>query len=229
MKRHATVTLLATIGALLFGSAAAQSAPYKPRDLTVPADVNTEEVKDSGNTAIEKLVPDALGATGLPKKLAILPLKQDIDDGYFTTQLSNLFVKTGTNSGFQIYTRDNSQWDSLLQEIQWGDQFGDTMDAATIQKFGRIQGVQALVVGRVSSITKGPDGKPIVRMGIQVFEVETGRQLWGSEEKGVLPAKPVDPPFWSQVPGGGMTVIGALAVLVLLILLIGIVKKSRPR
>jgi len=230
MKRITTHFILAAVLACTgLESASAQSRQYKPRDLAIPADVDSEGVKDAGNTAIEKLVPEALTAAAVPKKLAILPLKQDIDGGYFTTQLGNAFVQIGGRSGFEIYTRDNSQWDALLQEIQWGDQFGDTMDAATIQKFGRIQGAQALVVGKVHSISKGEDGKPVVRLGIQIFEVETGRQLWGGEAKGILPEKPATPSVVAQIPGGWLTLGGAAALVILLLLLSTIAKKSRPR
>jgi TolB-like protein len=56
------------------------------------------------------------------------------------------------------------------------------MDAATVQKFGRIQGVQGLVMGRVSSVSKYGDDDVKLRFSVQVFEVETGKLLWGAEK-----------------------------------------------
>lgn len=227
MKHFITLLMVAALAVVaLTESASAQSRQYKPRDLAIPADIDPEKVKDAGNMAIEELVPEALAVAGLPRKLAILPLQQDVDGGYFTTQLGNTFVQTGGRSGFEIYTRDNSQWDALLQEIQWGDQFGDTMDTATIQKFGRIQGVQALVVGKVNSITPGEDGNPVVRLGIQIFEVETGRQLWGGEAKG---SEPAAPSFFDRIPGGRLALAGVGILVLLLFLLSFVVKKARPR
>jgi hypothetical protein len=117
--------------------------------------------------------------------------------------------------------------------IKWGDQFGDTMDAETVQKFGRIQGVQGLLMGRISSISTTEKGDPVVRVTLQAFEVETGKQLWGNEAKGLVKV-PTDPDpdaiSLKMVPGGWVTVAAVGGGLVLLLLILKAVgKASRPR
>jgi hypothetical protein len=60
-----------------------------------------------------------------------------------------------------------------------GEPFG-IVNRKNIQKFGRIQGVQGIITGKVVSVTRsGEDTK--VRVSLRAFEVETGRQLWGNE------------------------------------------------
>lgn len=205
------------------------ASTYRPRTLAVPADANPDEVKDAGNAALQKLVSRLLAQSDLPKNFAILPLQSDIDGGYFTMQLQNFFSQLGSNGGYQLYAREDGPWSALLQEIEWGDAFRDTMDAATVQKFGRIQGVQALIVGRVTGITMDDDGKPQARVGLQAFEVETGRQLWGGEERGTVPA-PEPLKGIAAIPGGWFTIAGAGALLLLIIILaIAVGRASRPR
>ncbi len=211
----------------------AQTKVYKSRDLSIPSDLDAEKVKDAGNVALEELLRAMLAKSDLPKKFAILPLERDVDSDYFTMQIRNYFTNLGAQNGYELYTRNDAQWNQILEEIQWGDQYGDTMDAETVQKFGRIQGVQGLIMGRVSSISKDEKGEPVVRVTIQAFEVETGRQLWGNEVKGVLEQKPTnDPvsPLISQVPGGWFTILGVLVGLGLLLVVLRLVSSAaRPR
>ncbi len=177
---------LLCFAALALGSLSAM-AQYQPRDLTIPPGVDPEMVKDAGNQAIQELLTDMLSRQDLPvRKLAVLPLERDVDSGYFTMQLRNHFVSLGGSNKFELYTRSDEEWNTLLNEIRWGQNFGDTMAPETVQKFGRIQGVQGLIMGRISSITTDPQAKTSntvrVRVSIQLFEVETGRLLWGQEK-----------------------------------------------
>jgi len=126
----------------------------------------------------------------------------------------------------------DDEWKALLNEIKWGEQFGDTMDPATVQKFGRIQGVQGIIMGRVVSESKDDKGDVHVRITIQAFEVETGRLLWGQEKVGEVlaekkPAPPGPPLDWFKI---GLFAIVAVAVLVIVIGFLSYSKTaSRPR
>jgi len=226
---------LATLACLAFlAPLHAQSHPFKSRDLSIPADVDPEKVKDAGNKAMAELLTTLLTRTDLPKKFAVLPLESDIDSDYFTMQLRNYFTSIGQQNGYELYTRSDDQWNQILNEIKWGDQYGDTMDPSTVQKFGRIQGVQALLMGRIGSISKDEDGNPIVRVSVQAFEVETGKQLWGDEIKGRInpdqASLHVDR-LIRQVPGGLYTVAGGVVLLlfILIFLMRAISKAARPR
>ena len=189
-------------------------------------------VRDAGNKAIADLLKDFLAHKDFPKRFAILPMQHDIDDAYFTSQLRNQFSDLGQANGFELFTRMDDEWKALLNEIKWGEQFNDTMDPATVQKFGRIQGVQGLIMGRVVSATKTDKGDVHVRITITAFEVETGRQLWGEEKVGevlaaVKPPPPGPPTDWIKV---GAFVVGALALLIIVIGFLRYAKgASRPR
>ena len=157
---------------------------YQPQNIVLPAGTDVEKVKDLANEAIAQLVDDftVQSPAFTSERFAILPLKRDLDDGYLTLQLQNRFSTAGTKAGLELYTRDNTTLNSLLSEIQWGQDFGDTMDTGTIQKFGRIAGVQAVVFSRFD-VTTGALGALTVRVNMQAYEVETGRTLWGAEKK----------------------------------------------
>lgn len=235
-----TTTLLRRLTLAMFTCLAlvaplhAQSHPFKSRDLSIPADVDPEKVKDAGNKAMAELLSTLLTRTDLPKKFAVLPLESDIDSNYFTMQLRNYFTSIGRQNGYELYTRSDDQWNQILNEIKWGDQYGDTMDASSVQKFGRIQGVQALLMGRIGSVSKDEDGNPVVRVSVQAFEVATGKQLWGDEIKGSVNPNRASFHFdriIRQIPGGLYTVAGgAVFLLIILSLLMSAIgKAARPR
>jgi len=191
-----------------------------------------EMVRDAGNKAITDLLTDMVTHKDFPKSFAILPMQHDIDDAYFTSQLRNQFADLGQANGFELYTRMDDEWKALLNEIKWGEQFGDTMDPATVQKFGRIQGVQGIIMGRVVSESKDDKGNVHVRITIQAFEVETGRLLWGQEKVGEVlaekkPAPPGPPLDWFKI---GIFAIIAVAVVIIVIGFLSYSKTaSRPR
>jgi len=161
----------------------AKGPAFHQKELTVSREVNADLVKEAGNRAIDGALEDFVHQPQITlKRFAVLPLETDLEGGYFTAQLRNQFTTKAGAKGCELYTRMDSEWNALLGEIAWGQSYGDTMDPATVQKFGRIQGVQGLIMARVSGLD--PYGKDDVkiRFTIQVFEVETGRLLWGEEK-----------------------------------------------
>ncbi len=228
--------LLLTLPLLL--SAQSTAVTYKPQNIVLPAGADVEKVKDLANQAIGQLVDEfAVQTASLQaKRFAILPLKRDLDEGYITLQLQNRLSTAGAKAGLEFYTRDNATLNTLLSEIQWGQDFGDTMEASTIQKFGRITGVQGIIFSRLD-VTAGDHGSLTVRVNMQAYEVETGRTLWGAEKKAEQAAK-ITPktaleeakdtveasrPYWKKAAIG-------FAVLVVLLWIIAKVRRaSRPR
>ena len=221
----------------------ASMARAQEQQLGVPDGIDPEMVKDAGNKAIVAVLNDMLAHNNFPKRFAILPLQRDIDGDYFTLQLRNEFATMGQANGYQLFTRMDDEWKNLLNEIKWGQQYGDTMDPATVQKFGRIQGVQGIITGRVVSISKDDkddpqNGQPIkgvrVRFILQAFEVETGQLLWGGEKVGVIDAAPAfqpppapEPINWKQI---ALYAVGAFVALLILIGVIRVIgNASRPR
>ncbi len=228
--RHFLPTVLALVAMTFLTTARAQDSGALATDKTADQPPDPEMVRDAGNRAISDLLTDFVTHKDFPKRFAILPMQHDIDDAYFTSQLRNQFSDVGPNNGFELYTRmDDEAWKALLSEIKWGEQFGDTMDPATVQKFGRIQGVQGIIMGRVVSATKDDKGNVHVRITITAFEVETGRQLWGQEKVGetLAEAKPGPPTDWFKI---GVYAGGAVALLVIVFGFLSYAKSaSRPR
>ena len=99
----------------------------------------------------------------------------------------------GTPGAFEFYTRNEAVWDELVREIEFGERRADIMTPETIQKFGRVSGVQALVFGDILEATRDADGG-VVRLRVIIGEVETGRILWSANIEGryELPP-PVEP------------------------------------
>jgi len=164
---------------------------------------------------------------------AVLPVQRDVEGGYVAQQVRNLFTQICGEEGFKLYSRMDAEWGSLLKEIAWGETLADTMDPATVQKFGRIQGVQALVFPRITGVTVTETKGAKVRLNLQVFEVETGEQLWGREvvmtQDGAfvplgLNAAVGNYKQWILVIGGGL-----LGLLVLVMILRWIGQASTPR
>ncbi len=202
-----------------------------------------DQMRRAGAAAIEDWVAGFVRSGKGPGRVAVLPLAGDLPDGYFAESVRHALIAQGAERGLGVFAREEKIWESLLAEIRRGDQWADTMVAATIPRFGRMEGVEAVVVGRVAgihdfsaetaknSIPLGPVARALqVRVLLGVYEVETGRLLWGAERIGR--AEP--PPRPRELPGtpwqwlGG----GALAVAVTLAGLLGVLAvraAHRPR
>lgn len=164
---------------------------YKaPSQITLPEGIDPEMVKEAGNRAVKNLLSEFMGQRDLTlRRFAVLPLDSDVDGCYFTDKVRDQFALMGKPSGFELYTRTDEDWNKLMQEIAFGQRVEDTMSPETVQKFGRIAGVQGLIMGRVVSVTRDINDVKI-RFSLRAFEVETGRLLWGNEitEYGEKPA-----------------------------------------
>ncbi len=233
-----SLTILAALAPLSAAETPPAPAAKAPAVAAPPVPPDPEMVKDAGRIAINSAMTELVA--NLPagaKRFAVLPVQRDIE-GYFTLQVRNLFAQRGTAKGLELYARDDGEWKSLLDEIAWGQKFADTMDTATVQKFGKIRGVEGLIVGTLSGVSKGRDGEVRVRFNLQAFRVETGQILWSTEKSGVItpPTEPVNPlaaavqdtSWFSQkaaLIGGGV----ALGLILLLVIFARIKAASRPR
>ena len=224
--------VLLVVSSLVLGAvlllAAEQKPAVKVREIAVPEGVDPDVVKEAGNKAIKSTLTDFLQQHGVPmKRYAVLPLQQDLEGGYFTNQLRNYFSTEGPKNGYELYTRMDDEFKMLLNEIAWGQSYGDTMDPSTVQKFGRLQGVQGLITARVGGVTKLGDNDAKVRFSMQVFEVETGKLVWG-EEKVASGAG-----FWShwdtQKTVAVVAAVGVIALFILWRALKAMRGSARPR
>lgn len=178
-----------------------------------------------------------------PRRHAVLPLDRDIDGAYFMEQVRNAFADLAGGTDYALFARDDSTRNALLNEIRRGDQFGDTIEPATIQQFGRIQGVDGIITRRIGGIYTASahvgsgavqlasEGQAIqVRGFLQAYAAETGQLLWGSERSAtellpgdviVLPGSKRDWILW----GGA----GLLGLIILLFLFSRVATANRPR
>jgi hypothetical protein len=220
----------------LSGGAELQTMPRTfSKPFITPDGVDTDKLKDAAQTAATDVWKNYVSSVSdtKVKSFAVLPLQKDIDGDYVALQLRNKFTEICGPQGLQLYTRMDQEWNTLLKEIAWGENFGDTMDQATIQKFGRIKGVQALVFSRITGASITDRGGVKLRLNVQVFEVETGEQLWGREivsvQEGTM-VQVIDAQVvrdYRQWFIGGGAVLGALVLLFVLLKMVA--KASRPR
>jgi hypothetical protein len=226
--------LLSLAASLALGlSASAQPAAK-------PAEPDTELARDAGRVAISNALAEAFAQIAKtpdsPKRFAVLPVQNDTG-GYFSLQVRNLFSSRGSSEGFELYTRTDAEWNNLLKEIAWGENYADTMSPETVQKFGKIKGVEGLMVGTISGITSGREGEVRVRFNLQVFQVETGRVLWATEKTGsAFPPKETENPLALLEERGwfskkiGLIAGGVALGLILLGLIVSRMKAAaRPR
>jgi hypothetical protein len=198
--------------ALLLGtSLAAQNAatgkvvamPAAPTDTALPeikridfkSDPHAMEfAKQAGSQAIRVWIRDFLGKELGPKNYAVLPIRGDIDGGYFSETLSSEFANAALGTEYSLYTSANDPiLDTLNAELMTAtEDREDIFDQSTIQKYNRVN-VQGLIIGRVTGVhlvqmpTKGGiqiegEGRGIqVRILLRAYENSTGRILWGGE------------------------------------------------
>lgn len=111
------------------------------------------------------------------KNVAVVPLRGDVND-YVTTALKSAVTKTS----YGLFTREDDVWKALLAEIEWGVRREDIMDARTVQRFGKIQGVDAILFGVVWDRSVNLWSiRGHVKVTVHLADVETGQILWSSE------------------------------------------------
>ena len=80
---------------------------------------------------------------------------------------------------FEFMTRDDNEWNILLNEIEFGERKKDIMDPATIQKFGnKIKGADAYLYGKVLEAVMKDENNGIFRVSLTLAKVETGQIIW---------------------------------------------------
>ncbi len=165
--------------------------------------------------------------------IAFLPLFRDGTQKE-TTQIYPVIRAELARSSlrFPLYTRDETVWDSLVGEIDFGARRQDIMDTATIQRFGNVKGVDALLYGEVREASATSDGKGTVRISVYLSDVETGQLLWSSNVMSEYAPPPKPTPTTTERIKDIVTehIFWLLAGVVVMILIMSFLKAvSRPR
>ena len=146
--------------------------------------VSAEGTYDAVKAAAEKTINQMTAVSGTAgiRSIAFLGFGNDSNrfDPEFRAALS-------ANPGrFSFYTRNEEELGRLAGEIEFGEKRGDIMKSDTIQKFGRVNGVQALLYGRIIEEGRNKNGYYIFKISLTLSEIETGRDLWGGVITGVF-------------------------------------------
>ncbi len=197
--------------------------------LSLPARADHYAIERAIDNAVARISEDLSGTDfDTVERIAVLPLLGDSYD-YATNTLESALTRTQ----YRVFTREDELWDSLLEEIEWGVRREDIMDADTIQMFGRIEGVEAIMYGRkwdkVANLW-GTMGQ--VKISVNLAEVETGEILWSSgnvEGEGYIHWASAVTRFW-RYPVMTVAVVVSLLIVILVIrfLLKAIAHATRP-
>lgn len=136
-----------------------------------------ETLQRAADAALEPVAAD-LGRTSFAdlKSIAVIPLRGDVG-GYVTERVRDLVAQTP----YGLFTREDQVWDELLREIEWDVRREDVMNPATVQKFGNVEGVDAILYGTIwdNSINLWSI-RGHTKVSLVLADVETGQELWRS-------------------------------------------------
>ncbi len=142
-------------------------------------DSNFQEqtTRNAMDNAVSKIAVD-LSKTKLDiKRIAVIPLRNDTEDRYAEQAVKQAV----TRSPYQLYARDEAEFNELVKEIEWNVRKEDVMDPEKVKKFGKIAGVDAIMYGVVWD--KGVNMWSIrghSKLTLNVANVETGQIVWSS-------------------------------------------------
>ena len=132
--------------------------------------------------------------------IAILPLWGDCSP-QTKAYIGNMIQSQIIGGRYKVIERDAQTWDSLLGEVEWSVLREDIMNAATVQKFGKVAGCDAIVFGTIRECAEYPERRlAITRLTLKMSVVQTGEARWSSGEIKsaqtlipVVPSPPLDP------------------------------------
>jgi hypothetical protein len=143
-----------------------------------------QRARDNSIEDVAKEVAKKLAATNFEdvKNVAILPLWGECDKP--TKEYIGRMLQSSIIGGpYRIMERNSEAWDKLLSEMEWDVQREDTMSKDTVQRFGRIEGCDAVIYGTVRECGMYPDTKlAMTRLTLTMGIVETGEAKWSSGE-----------------------------------------------
>lgn len=211
MNSRFKLSLLAFAFAALTLSSHAQGIS-QPKPLTLPPDIDMSRLKDAGRKAIAEVLA-AFASNNLAtggKSFIILPLGKDIDQGYFTLQFENAFTQKAGAAGYKLYTRTDKVLEKVLTEIEFQQNYEDSLNKATMQKLA-IVGAEYVILPRID-IDRSANGALTMRASIGVHNVSTAEKVWGDEGSVVIPGK-LTTEEWVRIGAIALAVLGGLVIL----------------
>lgn len=116
------------------------------------------------------------------KNIAMLPLWGECDadtKSYIVSAIQSQII----GGPYRVMERDTEAWENLLSEVKWDTLREDVMNQETVQRFGNIEGCDAIVYGTVRECASYPStNSAVTRLTLRLGIVETGEAKWSSGE-----------------------------------------------
>lgn len=116
------------------------------------------------------------------ENIAILPLWGTCPNDVKTYVMRTLQSRI-IGGPYRVMERSEAAWTNLLSEMEWDELREDVMNPETLQRFGRIEGCDAVLYGTIRECAVYPDKRQAVtRLNLTLGVVETGQAIWSSGE-----------------------------------------------
>ena len=155
---------------------------------------------DFVHLALKDAVEDArasLAGSKIPagEPVAILPVSGDVG-GNVAGLLKNALVAAGKNC---VEGKEDPMWASILKEIEWDERKEDILDAATLDKFGKLKSAKYLLYGCVRRLAS--DARfSLVELELHCSRIATKEHVWGGSFVRRHYAPDADPEGRSRIP-----------------------------
>jgi len=209
-------------GALIVAGYAAAAGESPPVAAT-----EAEAVEKAIDRAVSRIAGRLTeGAFPGMRSIVVLPVIGEDHGEYATTALEAAVTK----SPYGLFTRDNAEVNRLLEEIEWGTKRGDVMDEATIQKFGKVKGVDAVMWGKVLSCGLELGGvRARTKVSAEVVDVETFKKWTIGPVEGKAYNLAALTQFWRYPAFAACALVGLVVVMAVLRMIVKAVKHAaRP-
>ena len=108
------------------------------------------------------------------KAVAILPFTDD-KSGHVVGLLKNALTDAGKTC---VEGKEDPMWNAILKEIEWDERKEDILDAATLDKFGKLKSAQYLMYGNVRRLA-ATERYVLVELELHVSCISTKQHVWG--------------------------------------------------
>ena len=142
----------------------------------VHAGIDAGELVDLALKDAVSAAQASLSASAIPsdRPVAILPLAGDREKAVLGF-IKNALTGAGKTC---VEGKEDPMWDAILKEIEWDERKEDILDAATLDKFGRLKSAQYLLYGSVRRLATS-ERYVLVELELHASCIATKEHVWG--------------------------------------------------
>jgi len=158
-------------GKIIASMLAVLAAAYLRADI-MASELASLAMKD----AVAEAQSSIAASTAIPagKAVAILPIAGD-DEGAAAGLLKTALANAGKTC---VEGKEDPMWGEILKEIEWDERKEDILDAATLDKFGKLKSAQYLMYGCVRRL--GVSKRYVLfELELHVSCIATKQHVWG--------------------------------------------------